>query len=52
MIFVAITFNDPAELGLDNKAFDCYGLSSGPVIRAFIERRKELRVIPVTDPKS
>jgi hypothetical protein len=52
MIFVAITLNNPAELGHDNKAFDCYRLSSGPVIRAFIERRKKLRVIPVRDPKS
>jgi hypothetical protein len=52
MIFFAITLNDPAQLGLHNKAFDCYRLSSGPVFRAFIERRKELRVIPITDPKS
>jgi len=52
MIFVAITLNDPAQLGLDSKTFDCYRLSSGPVIRAFIERRKKLRVISFTDPKS
>jgi hypothetical protein len=50
MIFVAITLNDRARL--DNKAFDCYRLSSGPVIRTFNERRKKLRVIPVTDPES
>jgi hypothetical protein len=52
MIFVSATVNSPAELGLDNKVFDCYRLSSCPVIREFIERRKKLRVIPVTDPKS
>jgi hypothetical protein len=36
MILVAITLKDPAQLGLDNKAFDCDRVSSGPVIRAFI----------------
>jgi len=52
MMFVAITLSNLAELVLDNKAFDCYRLSSGPVIRTFIERRKKLRVIPLRDTKS
>jgi hypothetical protein len=33
MIFVAITLNNPAQLGLDSKAFNCYRFSSGAVIR-------------------
>jgi hypothetical protein len=51
MIFVAITLDDPAKLGIDSKAFDCYRFSSGPIIRALTEWRKKLRVIPVTDTK-